>query len=217
MEFAVAKKVGMTQIEDEGRFVGVSIIELLPLVITQIKSEKKDGYDAVQVGVMDSKRKINLSKPQLGHLKKISDLGRDGKDKPYRFREFRILGKEIKDFKIDQKIDTNQFAKGDLVTVSGMSYGRGFQGVIKRHHFHRGPKTHGSDHHRAPGSIGMCSFPSRVFRGKKMPGHDSVKRVKIKNLEVIKIFEKSLVALGGSVPGKRESYLGIRLSKKNAD
>ncbi|MBU2595598.1 50S ribosomal protein L3 [Patescibacteria group bacterium] len=211
MKFAVAKKIGMTQIEDEGKFVGVSIVQILPLVITQIKSEKRDGYDAVQVGVLDSKRKKKLNKPQLGHLKKM-------KEKPYKFREFRILGEETKNFKIHQKIDTDQFAKGDKVTISGMSYGRGFQGVIKRHHFHRGPKTHGSDHHRAPGSIGMCSFPARVFKGKKMPGRHGVKRAKIKNLEVIKIIkDKSLMALKGSVPGKRESYLGVRLSKKNAD
>lgn len=209
MQIAVGKKIGMTQVESGGKFVGVSVVEILPAVITQIKNEESDGYNSVQLGVIDSKRKSKLKKPQLGHLKKI-------KEKVNKFREFRIIGEDKTIFKVGDKLDISWFVKGDKVSVSGMSLGRGFQGVIKRHHFHRGPKTHGSDHHRAPGSIGMCSFPSRVFKGKKMPGRDGVKKIKIKNLRLIKfIKDKSLILLHGSVPGKKESYLGIKLTKKS--
>ncbi|MCX6811186.1 MAG: 50S ribosomal protein L3 [Candidatus Berkelbacteria bacterium] len=222
MTIAVGKKIGMTQIENEGSFVGVSVVEILPLIVTQIKKEDKDGYSAIQFGVLDSNKKTKLKKPQIGHLKKISDLGsaslgRDGKEKPNKFREFRIVDDkdDISALKVGEKINFDNFGEGDQVDISGMSIGRGFQGVIKRHHFHRGPKTHGSDHHRAPGSIGMCSFPARVFKGKKLPGRDGVKNVKIKNLRIIKFYkEKSLMLLNGSVPGKKDSYIGIRLASK---
>lgn len=208
MPIAVGKKIGMTQVESGGKFVGVSAVLILPAVITQIKNEKSDGYNSVQLGIIDSKRKAKLKKPQAGHLKKI-------KEKVNKFKEFRVIGGEEPGLKIGEKLDASWFGEGDKVSISGMSLGRGFQGVIKRHHFHRGPKTHGSDHHRAPGSIGMCSFPARVFKGKKMPGRDGVKKVKIKNLRIIKfIKDKSLILLHGSVPGKRESYLGIKLVKK---
>jgi len=208
MVIAVGKKIGMTQIENEGSFVGVSVIEILPLIVTQIKSDNKDGYSALQVGVLDAKRKKKLNKPQLGHLKKI-------KVSPYKIREFRIIDEKIEKLTVGDKIDFKGFENGDLVTISGMSIGRGFQGMIKRHHAHRGPKTHGSDHHRAPGSIGMCSFPARVFKGKHLPGRDGVKKATIKNLKIIAINkEKNLMMLNGSVPGKKESYIGIKLTGK---
>lgn len=210
MTIAVGKKIGMTQIEDEGSFVGVSVVKLLPLVVTQIKNEDQDGYAALQVGIINSAVKPKLKKPQLGHCKKISE-------KITKFKEFRVLTDkdDLSNFKLGEKINLDQLVAGDRVDISGMSYGRGFQGVIKRHKFHRGPKTHGSDHHRAPGSIGMCSFPARVFKGKKMPGRDGVKNVKIKNLRIVKVIkDKSLLLLNGSVPGKKNSYLGIRLVKK---
>lgn len=208
MLIAVGKKIGMTQVESGGKFVGVSAVLILPTVITQIKNEDSDGYKAVQLGIINPKRKAKLKKPQLGHLKKI-------KEKINKLKEFRIIGENKTDFKVGEKLDVSLFGEGDRVSVSGMSFGRGFQGVIKRHHFHRGPKTHGSDHHRAPGSIGMCSFPARVFKGKKMPGRDGVKKTKIKNLRIIKfIKDKSLLLLHGSVPGKKDSYVGIKLSKK---
>jgi len=210
MTIGVGKKIGMTQIEDEGNFVGVSVIEILPLIVTQIKTDQSDGYSAVQVGILDKIRKSKLKKPQIGHLKNI-------KEKPNIFREFRIIDDkdDISALKVGEKINFDNFGEGDQVDISGMSIGRGFQGVIKRHHFHSGPKTHGSDHHRAPGSIGMCSFPARVFKGKKLPGRDGVKNVKIKNLRIIKFYkEKSLMLLNGSVPGKKDSYVGIKLSKK---
>jgi large subunit ribosomal protein L3 len=210
MTIGVGKKIGMTQIENEGSFVGVSVVEVLPLIITQVKTEPSDGYSAVQVGILDKAKKSKLKKPQVGHLKKI-------KDKINKLKEFRIIGQEeTAQFKIGEKINYDDFAEGDFVLISGMSIGRGFQGVIKRHHFHRGPKTHGSDHHRAPGSIGMCSFPARVFKGKKLPGRDGVKNVKIKNLKIVKfIKDKSLMLLHGSVPGKKDSYIGIKLTKKS--
>lgn len=210
MTIAVGKKIGMTQIENDGKFVGVSAVEILPLIVTQIKKKDKDGYSAIQFGVLDSNKKTKLKKPQIGHLKKI-------KEKPNKFREFRIIDDkdDISVLKVGEKINFDNFGEGDEVDISGMSIGRGFQGVIKRHHFHRGPKTHGSDHHRAPGSIGMCSFPARVFKGKKLPGRDGVKNVKIKNLRIIKFYkEKSLMLLNGSVPGKKDSYIGIKLACK---
>jgi large subunit ribosomal protein L3 len=210
MTIAIGKKIGMTQIENKGSFVGVSAVEILPLIITQIKKKDKDGYSAIQFGVLDSNKKTKLKKPQIGHLKKI-------KEKPNKFREFRIIDDkdDTSALKVGEKINFDNFGEGDEVDISGMSIGRGFQGVIKRHHFHRGPKTHGSDHHRAPGSIGMCSFPARVFKGKKLPGRDGVKNVKIKNLRIIKFYkEKSLMLLNGSVPGKKDSYIGIRLASK---
>ena len=208
MSIAVGKKIGMTQVESGGKFVGVSLVEILPAVITQIKNEESDGYNAVQVGVINTRQKSKLKKPQIGHLKKI-------REKVNKFREFRIIDEDKTDYKIGEKLDTSGFQEGDSINVSGMSLGRGFQGVIKRHHFHRGPKTHGSDHHRAPGSIGMCSFPARVFKGKKMPGRDGVKKTKIKNLRIIRFIKnKSIILLHGSVPGKKDSYVGIKLSKK---
>lgn len=197
MQIAIGKKLGMTQIEDDGRFVGATAVELLPLIITQIKSDDIDGYSAVQVGV------INKSKKK--------------KDKPIKIKEFRILGRDdsLEGMEKGKKLSYEEFSLGDRVSVSGVSYGRGFQGVIKRHGFHRGPKTHGSDHHRAPGSIGMCSFPARVFKGKKMPGRDGIKNVKIKNLRILELLkDKSIILLHGSVPGKKNSYLGIKLTKK---
>jgi large subunit ribosomal protein L3 len=209
MTIAVGKKIGMTQVENEGVFVGVSAIKILPLIVTQIKTKDKDGYFGVQVGIVDENRKVKLNKPQLKQLKNI-------KDKPNKFKEFRILDEEeTKKYKVGEKIDYDSFVEGDRVTISGMSYGRGFQGMIKRHHAHRGPASHGSDHHRAPGSIGMCSFPARVFKGKKLPGRDGTKQVKIKNLRIIKFIpEESIMLLRGSVPGKKDSYIGIKLLAK---
>lgn len=210
MEIAVGKKIGMTQIEDDEKFVGVSVVEILPLVVTQLKTKESDGYSSIQMGILDDKRKAKLKKPQIGHLKKI-------KERPYKFKEFLISDeeKDINRYKIGEKIDGSNLGPGDLVTIVGMSYGRGFQGMIKRHHAHRGPKTHGSDHHRAPGSIGMCSFPARVFKGKNLPGRDGAKKATIKNLKVVKTNQnKTIIFLNGSVPGKKDSYIGIKLSQK---
>jgi large subunit ribosomal protein L3 len=209
MQVAIGKKIGMTQVESDGKFVGVSVVELLPLVITQIKKEDKDGYSAVQVGIINKKRKSKLARPQTGHLKKI-------KERPHVFREFRIENADdLSECKIGEILTTRDWQEGDSVTITGVSMGRGFQGMIKRHHAHRGPKTHGSDHHRAPGSIGMCSFPARVFKGKKLPGRDGAHRATIKNLSIVKaLSDKKLLLLGGSIPGKQESYVGIKLSKE---
>lgn len=201
-KFIVARKEGMTAILDKtGKFVGVTVLEAKPNIVTKIKVKKKDGYNAVQLGYETRKK---MKKPEKGHLKK-------SKMKAARLKEFRIFTETLEKYKTGDKVDLSGFKKKDKVSVQGFSRGLGFQGVIKRHGFHGGPETHGSRHHRAPGAIGQCSSPARVFKGKKMPGRMGVRKTTIKNLRVAKVdVEKNLIALKGNVPGKKGSFVAIR-------
>jgi len=209
MRVGVGQKIGMTQTENKGSFVGVSVIKILPLILSQIKKEKTDGYNAIQVGVIDKKRRSRLNKPQEKKTKEM-------KSKPVFFREFRIINNGDVKEKIGEELKLPKINPGDKVCVSGMTIGRGFQGMIKRHNAHRGPETHGSNHHRAPGAIGQCAFPARVFKGKKMPGRMGSRLATVKNLEAIEFDEKeNYLMLKGSVPGKKGGYLGFKIISQN--
>src|SRR5919112_5853330 len=171
----IGRKVGMTQVfEPDGTMVAVSVLAIEPNTVTRLRTPERDGYSAVQVGT-DVSRK--LSKPEAGQLKDLPKVGT--------IREFRV--DDLSDVTVGQvfAID-DMFTAGDLVDVTGVSKGKGFAGHIKRHNFHRGPKTHGSDHHRAPGSIGPGTTPGRVYRGLKMAGHMGDERVTIKKVRVIR-------------------------------
>ncbi|OGF62950.1 50S ribosomal protein L3 [Candidatus Giovannonibacteria bacterium RIFCSPHIGHO2_01_FULL_45_33] len=201
MKFILAKKVEMSQVfDDKGKVHPVTWLEAGPIFVTQAKTKEKDGYTAVQVG-FGSKKEKNMKKPQrkLGNYEV--------------FKEFRLdVGLPAEALaKVGDKIEITTFAEGDKIEVSGTSKGKGFQGVIKRHGFHGGPRTHGQKHsERAPGSIGAV-WPQRVLKGKRMGGRMGEERVTLKNLKVIKIIpEKNLMAISGAVPGHRGSLVEVR-------
>ncbi len=197
MKFILGRKLGMSQVFDkEGKAIPVTIIEAGPCFITQIKNKEKDGYEAVQIGFEKLKDK-KVKKPQ--------------KDKPYRYlREFSIADSQFSK-KIGDKITVDIFQEGDIVKVTGISKGKGFQGVVKRHGFSGGPASHGHRHVlRTPGSIGSA-FPERVVKGRKMPGHTGAKQVTISGLKIIKIDpENNLLAVKGAVPGPNGGLVEIK-------
>jgi large subunit ribosomal protein L3 len=195
-------KIGMTQVFDKGGLaIPVTIIRVGPCVITQLKTQEKDGYNSIQIGY--SQVKINrLTKPKLGHLKK------SGAPPLMYLREYRLKNLEM--FNLGEVITVNQFKIGQFVNISGNTIGRGFSGNQKRHHFKRGPMTHGSKNHRAPGSIGPGSTPGRVFPGKKMPGQYGAKQITISKLKILGIDEiQNLLIVKGSIPGKPGNLLNI--------
>jgi len=195
----IGRKIGMTQLfRDEGEVV-ITAIEAGPCFVSQVKTEAKDGYNAVQLAFGEVKK---LSSPQKGHLKEIGQLEH--------LREFEI--DDISSVKVGQKVDADIFKAGDLINVTGISKGKGFAGVVKRHHFAGGPKTHGqSDRHRAPGSIGATTSPGRVFKGLRMAGHMGDRRVTTRNLKVINVdLARHLLLVRGSVPGARNRLLLIK-------
>lgn len=204
MKFILGQKIKMSQVFDEkGRPIPVTIVQAGPCYVTAIKTKEKDGYNAIQIGYGEAKK---LKKPIEGILKKLKI-----KEKLKNLREFKVEDeKMLENLKPGDKIEVSVFKEGDKVTVSGVSKGKGFAGVIKRWGFARGPETHGSDHHRRPGSIGSM-FPQRVLKGKKMPGKMGRERVTIKGLEIVKIIpETNILMLKGGVPGARKSLLEIR-------
>lgn len=198
----LGNKIGMTQIFDESdNIIPVTILKVGPCIVTQIKTKVKDGYDAIQVGYSSSSNK-SLTQPQLGHLQK-SNI------QPLKYlKEFRI--DTTTDFEIGQVINVDLFSPGQLVHIKGKTIGKGFSGLQKRHNFTRGPMTHGSKNHRAPGSIGMGTTPGRVLPGKKMAGQLGNKVTTIKNLTVIQLDSKeNILVLKGSVPGKPGNLVSI--------
>lgn len=204
----IGKKIGMTSLfASDGRFVPVTVIEAGPCVVTQIKSQGKDGYNALQLG-FGPKKKKKVNKPMEGHFNK------SGGGAYTALKEFGVDDPEGYD--LGQSITVELFKIGEKVDIAGTSKGRGFTGVIKRHGFHGGKATHGSMTHRIPGSIGCSAWPARVIKGKKMPGHYGVERNTIKNLEVIDIRpEENLILIKGAVPGHRSGLVEI-LKKKTA-
>jgi large subunit ribosomal protein L3 len=208
MKGILGKKVGMTQIfDDTGEVIPVTIIEVGPCYITQIKSTKRDGYSAIQLGFGQAKR---LNKPQRGHLPKgVPDLRY--------LREITV--DDISAYEVGQKIDAGLFAVGDLVDVSGVSKGKGFAGVMKRHGFRGGPRTHGqSDRARAPGSIGTGTTPGRVWKGMRMAGHMGDQRTTVQNLEVVLVDpERNLLAVKGAVPGAKGGLLAVKSAVKGKE
>jgi len=198
----IGKKLGMTQIfTDDGKSEAVTAIEAGPCIVTQIKTAGREGYNAAQLGFGEAKR---LNSPQRGHLKELGQLKH--------LREFRV--DDTEGIEVGQKVDVSLFKSGDLVDITGISKGKGFAGVVKRHHFAGGPKTHGqSDRHRAPGSIGATTSPGRVFKGLRMAGHMGNSRVTVRQL---KVFEtdpaRNLLLITGAVPGARNGLLLIKKS-----
>jgi large subunit ribosomal protein L3 len=200
----LGRKLGMTQIFDESRLTPVTVIEAGPCRVVTLKTKERDGYEAVQLSFEEVKDR-KLSKAELGHLKKH--------DAPASrvLREFKKVG----DVAVGQSVNVDIFKKGDWVDVIGVSKGKGFQGVVKRHHYAGGPESHGSMFHRAPGSIGASSFPSRVWKGKTLPGHMGAERVTAQRLKVIESRpEENLLFVRGAVPGAANGLVVVRKSKK---
>ncbi|HLF14335.1 MAG TPA: 50S ribosomal protein L3 [Bacteroidota bacterium] len=200
----LGKKIGMTSVFDErGQSIPCTVIEAGPCTITQIKTIEKDGYTALQLG-FDDKPERAVNKPEAGHLKKAGATGKR------LTREFR--GFDITKFQLGAEIRVDSiFVVGDKVSVAAKSKGKGFQGVVKRHHFGGGFRTHGqSDRERAPGSIGGSSYPSRVFKGMRMAGRMGADRITVKNLRVLNIIpESNIILICGSVPGHNNTYVEI--------
>jgi large subunit ribosomal protein L3 len=199
----LGKKLGMTSVfVNDGRSIPVTVIEAGPCTVTQIKTKANDGYNALQVG-FGEKKKSRVTKPLAGHFSKAGD-------KMFVFlKEFMIDDPDS--YKLGQAIDLAVFDVGDKVEVSGKTKGRGFSGTIKRHGFHRGPKTHGSKNYREPGSIGQCAWPSKVFKGKRMPGRYGNARMTVKNLEIVDIRpDQHLILIKGAVPGPISGLVEIR-------
>jgi large subunit ribosomal protein L3 len=198
----LGNKIGMTQIFDEtGNIIPVTILKVGPCIVTQVKTEMKDGYNSIQVGYSNVSNK-SLTQPELGHLQK-SNL------QPLKYlREFRIM--DDSEFQVGQSLTVDLLSSGQLVDIKGKTIGKGFTGLQKRHNFSRGPMTHGSKNHRAPGSIGMGTTPGRVLPGKKMAGQLGNKVTTIKKLKVIQLnLEENILVIKGSVPGKPGNLLSI--------
>ena len=204
----LATKVGMTQIfNEDGVLTPVTVLQAGPCVVTQIKTVENDGYSAVQVGFADKREKL-VNKPMKGQFDKAGVSCK-------RFvREFKFENAE--EFTVAQEIKADIFAAGDKIDATAISKGKGFQGAIKRFGQHRGPMAHGSKFHRHQGSNGACSDPSKVFKGKGMPGHMGSKRVTIQNLEVVRVdAENNLILVKGAVPGPKKSLVTIKETVKS--
>ncbi|KPU26758.1 50S ribosomal protein L3 [Caloranaerobacter sp. TR13] len=207
MKAILGRKLGMTQVfTEDGVVIPVTVIEAGPVKVVQKKTIEKDGYSAIQVGFSDIKEK-KVNKPLKGHFEKA------GVEYKRYLREFRV--ENVDEYEVGQEIKADVFSAGDKVDVIGISKGKGFQGVIKRHNQSRGPETHGSKYHRAVGSLGASSYPSRVFKTKKLPGHMGHERVTVQNLEVVRVdAEKNLILIKGAVPGPKGGLLTIKQSVK---
>ncbi|ABR50550.1 ribosomal protein L3 [Alkaliphilus metalliredigens QYMF] len=207
MKGLMGRKVGMTQIfNEDGIVTPVTVIEVAENVVTQIKSDETDGYNSVQVGYGEKKIK-NTIKPLQGHFEKA------GTTPKRTMKEFRVDSTE--GFTAGQELKADLFQAGDKVDVTGISKGKGFQGVIKRHGQSRGPMAHGSRYHRRPGSMGASAYPGRVFKGKNLPGHMGNVQVTAQNLEIVRVdLEKNLLLIKGAVPGPKKGVLVIQTTVK---
>ncbi len=199
-EGILGKKIGMTQIfTDDGNAIAVTVVEAGPCRVVQIKSKDKDGYEAAQVGFDSIKKEKKINKPMAGHFKK-------GSIEPCRYLKEIPAG----ELKVGDELTVDMFKPGSSVVVSGQSIGKGFQGVMKRHNYKGGPASHGANFHRAPGSIGQCAWPSRVFKNVGMPGRMGGASITQKNIEIVDVkAEQNLLLLKGGVPGPRGGILFI--------
>lgn len=208
MKALLGKKLGMTQIFDQktGEVTPVTVLQVGPCPIVQVKTRDNDGYEAVQIGFGDVRTSV-VNLPKRGHFAKAGVT-------PRRFlREFRV--EDASGYEVGKEITVEIFQDEKLVDVIGTSKGRGFAGTVKRHKFHTGPKTHGSRNYRAPGSIGSNSTPNRVFKGQRMPGHHGDARVTVRNLTVAHVdVENNLLLVGGPVPGAANGFVYVRKAKK---
>ena len=195
----IGRKVGMTQVfQEDGTMVAVSVLEVQPNTVTRLRTTDRDGYTAVQLGTDETRK---LTKPEAGQLKNLPKVAT--------IHEFRL--DSVDDYTVGQKLDVTLFEAGELVDVTGVSKGKGFAGHIKRHHFKRGPKTHGSDHHREPGSIGPGTTPGRVYKGMRMAGHMGDRQATIKKLRVVRTDpERNLLLVKGSLPGARNALIFVK-------
>ena len=203
----LATKVGMTQIfNEDGMLIPVTVLQAGPCVVTQVKTDENDGYTAVQVGFGDIREKL-VNKPETGHFAKAGVAVK-------RFvKEFKF--ENTADYALAQEIKADIFEAGDKIDATAISKGKGFQGAIKRHNQHRGPMAHGSKFHRHQGSNGSCSTPSRVFKGKGMPGHMGSVKITTQNLEVVRVdAENNLLLIKGAVPGPKKALVTIKESVK---
>ncbi|MCB1315936.1 MAG: 50S ribosomal protein L3 [Leptospiraceae bacterium] len=195
----IARKLGMTRVfDDDGNNIPVTVLQAGPCRVMQVKTQAGEQYDAVQIGFEPVRANL-LSKAEQGHQK--------GVERPYRIlREFRDAG----DYEVGSEIKADVFAEGDIVKITGISKGKGFQGAMKRHGFGGGRATHGSGFHRAPGSLNASAYPSRVFKGKKLPGHMGVRVTTIANVKVVRVdVDNDLLLIKGAVPGPRTGYVTI--------
>ena len=206
MKGILGRKEGMTQVfGKDGKLTPVTVVYVGTNVVTQIKTNENDGYEAVQLAFGEKREKL-ANKPELGHLKKANTT-------PKRFLK-EIRGVDVNNFELGQEIHADYFVQGEVVDVTGTSKGKGFQGVIKRHNQSRGPMTHGSHYHRGPGSMGTMR-PMRVFKGKKLPGHMGMETVTIQNLEIVAVdMENGCLLIKGNVPGPKKSLVVIKSSIK---
>ena len=209
MKGILGRKIGMTQVFTEsGKLIPVTVVEVEPNIVTQIKTVEKDGYDAIQLGAVTIKEKSS-NKPKMGHTNKANTA-------PKRFLK-EIRGVNVNDYTLGQVISADIFTKGEMVDVSGISKGKGFQGVIKRHNQSRGPMGHGSQYHRGVGSMGTL-LPMHVLKGKKLPGHMGNVATTIQNLEVVSVdLENNVILIKGNVPGPKKSLVMIKTSVKKGE
>lgn len=207
MKGILGRKIGMTQVfAKNGKLTPVTVIEVEPNVVSQIKTVATDGYDAIQLAAVEKREKL-ANKPEIGHLKKANTT-------PKRFLK-EIRGVNVSDYSLGQVIKADLFEEGEMVDVTGTSKGKGFQGVIKRHNQSRGPMGHGSQYHRGVGSMGTL-LPMRVIPGKKMPGHMGSEQVTVQNLEIVQIdLENNVILVKGNVPGPKKSLVLIKSSVKH--
>ncbi len=209
MKGILGRKKGMTEVfTADGKLIPVTVIEVEDNVVSQIKTEENDGYEAIQLATVE-KKESRSNKPETGHLKKANTT-------PKRFLK-EIRGVSVSDYALGDVLKADVFAAGEMVDVTGTSKGKGFQGVIKRHNQSRGPMSHGSQYHRGVGSMGTM-LPMRVLPGKKLPGHMGHVQVTIQNLEVIKVdLENNVILIKGSVPGPKNSLVLVRTAVKSGD
>lgn len=203
----IGEKLGMTQIFlEDGSIVAVTVIEAGPCAVVQIKRKNKDGYDAVQLSFREIKKVQRINKPDMGQFKKANL-------QPARY--LREVSADIGDVQVGQTVYADIFKKGEKIDVTGVSIGKGFAGVMKRHNFKGGPETHGSMFHRAPGSIGSSSYPSRVWKNKKLPGHMGMEQKTIQRLEIVDVRkEENLILIKGAVPGCKGRLVMLKKAKK---
>ena len=208
MNAILGKKIGMTNVFSwDGKLVPVTVVQVGPCVVTQVKTMENDGYTALQLG-FDEKPVGRLNKPVAGHLKKSTDKG-------FRvLREFRA--DDVSEMTAGMSLDSNMFTVGEKVNISGISKGKGFQGTVKRHGFSLGPETHGCRNHRKPGSVGNSAWPSKIVKGKKMPGHMGVDKNTVKNLTIIDIrHSENILLVKGAVPGFKTGIIEVHKTVKN--
>jgi len=209
MKSIMGKKLGMTQIfMEDGTVIPVTVVEAGPCVVTQKKTVETDGYSAVQLGYGDTREKL-VTKPVAGHIKKA------GAPLKRTLKEYHVDNTE--EFELGQEIKVDVFEEGDIVDIKGTSKGKGFQGTVARHGFGRGPMSHGSHNKRAPGSIGACADPSKVIKGKRMPGHGGSQTVTIQNAKIVGVdADKNVLLVKGAVPGAKGGFVSITKAVKQS-